>query len=302
MTDYAVRRDGVGKISKKKSWKLFIAVFLLVIFLFAASNGIVKAREWTGDSQSRWDGVSSFVFALNDDEDYIAVFQKDPRRFVAFRLGSVFGEGASPSEIIKSLSIGSGVVIKNYLAGSGHGNLLEQFEEFKSYTTPVKIIFGAYDNADTNIARLDALRLWWQVKGLRVNDTNVVDIRDNYAGNTNSKVMGTNSFAVGREVRPYVENIKILSEDIEIRIVNSSGDVAAGNVLESFITNIGGRVITINGNTEVLNDCQVIGARTYTRDYLAKTFSCDINDQAFGEDNGQILTVVIGQEFRESYL
>ncbi|KKR78245.1 MAG: hypothetical protein UU23_C0001G0009 [Candidatus Curtissbacteria bacterium GW2011_GWA1_40_9] len=302
MADYTARLGHTKNKSSTKSWKLVFAVFLTIVLLFAALNGIVRARVLAAGAKSGWDGVSSFLIAINADEDYLAILQNDPKRFVAFKLGDLFKDDADETEILKTLSFDGGALVKYYLVNSGSGDLLDQVENFKSYLTPIKIIFGGFENMSTNVSRFDAFRLWWKTNSVGINDENIVDISANFEGSDMQKVMGINSVVINRAIKPYVENLKVLSDDVEINIVNKSEDIRASKVMEDFIVSIGGRVTQIIGSTDLVERCQVIGSDTYTREYLAKTFDCDIKDQAFGDKNKDVLTVVIGQEFRKSYL
>ena len=116
MTDYRARHNVLKIKNGASSWKTMFVVFTAVILLFAAVNGLVKARGLADNSRKSWDGVSSFVTAINGPEDYLAIFQKEPKRIAIIKLGNIFGEETESSEMLKSLSGDAGVVVNNYVS------------------------------------------------------------------------------------------------------------------------------------------------------------------------------------------
>lgn len=304
MTDYHARPQiGTKTKSGQGRWKAIFVIFIGITLFFAVFNGFAKSKKSAENiKKNGWDGISSFVVVVNGAHDYLAIFQREPKRVIAFKLGDLIGDGADMGEVTKAVSTDAGTAVKNYLAIQDGLDLFDTFGEFTSPLTPVKIVFGGWDNVNTNISRVEALRLWWQAKGIRVQDVEEADVISNLDDNRDDRVMGVASDDFDWAVKPYVENLKILSEDIDIVLVNQSAEPAAGQIMEAFIDSTGARVVEIMGGVDVTRRCQIEGGESYTRNYLAKAFDCDIKDKGFDGSGHDILTVIIGQEFASTFL
>lgn len=297
MTDHSVRARSEKVRQPVFGGKMFVVLSIGIVLCFSAVHGTFKAKKSV--ESASWDGISSFTLAIDGAEDYLAILQKDPKRLAIFNMGDMGGEGATQDEILKSVSRAGEVVVGNYIRSRGDGDLLDSFEKFTSYTTPVKILFGAWDSESTNVTRIDAIKLWWQAKDIRSDDVSDVNIGEIDSG-SGSSVLGVDTNEINRLVAPYVENLEILSEEKEINIVNASDDTRAARLVERFISTFGGRVIAINGSVSLVEKCSVVGDKSYTREYLANTFDCDIKDNVFG-DPTDIVTIVIGESFSKTY-
>jgi len=301
MTDYSGHARGVKRKVGAVGGTTVVIFLIGVILSLVAVRGIVGNKKNADVRVNRWDGVSSFVLAIDGSKDYLAILQKDPKRVVLFALGDAFAGGANPEEMIKSISEESGVLVGNYLVSSGGDDVLASFGNFTSYLTPIKIALGGWDNVNNNIARTDAIALWWQAKNIRVNDVLQIDIQKQATPDKDQSVLGVNTADVNRVITPYVENLAILNDDLEINIVNATEDPIAPTLMKKFITSVGGRVTTVSGTVDFVEKCYLVGKDSYIREYLAKTFDCDIKDQVFGEPD-DILNIVIGQDFVTNHL
>lgn len=304
MTDYSARNSKHIYNNSFSKWKVIFMVFVVCVLLLAALNGLFKLKnlKFVDNSRNSWDGIASFLVAVNGSEDYLAVFQVEPNRIALFKFGDRFGSNVDMESVVKSLSGEGGVVVRNYLVDNSEEGFLEDIQNFTSYITPLKIVLGRYKDMNTNISRYEAIKLWWQTKSISVNDENIRDISVNYNGARQVGVMGIKSDQLRRNLVPYVENIKILDQkNMDVTIVNKSDNEQAAILMESFITSVGGRVTKIVGSTDLIDKCIVIGEKTYLRDYLENMFGCDIKEPTFGQDSQENLTIVVGQEFIASY-
>lgn len=307
MTDYKFPSklpNGLGRpMPGIVSWKSLWPFYLLVVLIFAVINGFLKSVSFGKSLSYGWDGVSSFAVVVGGKSDSFFVFQKDPKRIVHVVLGSIFND-ESPEILLKRSSVYAGTSIKNYIGfgKDSEEDFLKGFEDFVSYTTPIKIITVGFDS-NTNISRVDALKLWWQLKGTRVEEVDVLKTEAFDKSGSGSRVLGTTSDAVARVISPYLENMKILKENIDIEIVNASDDVRSVSLAESFILSVGGRVTDVRGDTNNTSGCTVSTnvAESYTASYLEKTFDCDIKETNF-DLSRDIVTVTIGQDFAKNYL
>lgn len=301
MTDYRSRLISGRARSGSGSWKAIVFVFLSIVIFIAVANGISKMGEAKQDNKTGWDGSSPFTFFIHGDSDYLAVFQKDPKRFVAVKIDGLVDSNLSGGDLVGDVSARVGVVVKKHVSIGTGKSFDGELQDFSSVFTPVKIVFGGTDNLDTNISRYEAIRLWWQFKGIRSENAEIIDSEPFLGGNESRAVLGVSSSQINRIIRNYTENEKILSDNLDIKIVNRSGEGASAALLETFISSSGGSVVEVVGTVDSIPGCNVEGADSYTRDYLAKTFDCDITDSAFENISEGNLTITIGQEFADTY-
>lgn len=300
------------KAEHKKTWRSMMAIFIAIFLGFASLNGIIKTfAAGKAISQSKWDGISSFSVSLGDRASSLFIFQKDPKRAVILQLGDQEPFGQEGLQIAKNLSVVYGASISNYikfvsLKIDGDDEIKKQYQDFTSIFTPLRLITGGWGNGEmnTNISRIDAFKLWWQLKDFGVNELKIADlskINDKAFVKNGKKVLGADTAGLNREIAKYLENAKVVGENYQINIVNSSGELAAGGLAANFITVVGARVGSVIGDQNVTTRCALLIAKdSYTASYLAKMFDCDIKDAAQNQEEGQ-MTLTLGSEFAEKY-
>lgn len=294
MTDF--KRGHFTKTKRgNTSWQGILIIFFILIFSFALIKGLSGNNSSDKPSAVSWDGLSPFGLFVNAKEDFLVVFQREPKRIALLKLGNYFQDGETPEDVMKKISSDSGVIIKNYAQDY---NFDEKLEDYLSFTSPVKILLGNGD-VSTNVSRYDALRLWWQAKSIRSNEV----IRDDISGlnESSSNVLGVNNRSLNRALKPYFENYYLIEERTEVSVINSSGNQNAGLLITSFIESMGGRIVETNEGDFEIDKCSIQGAKSYARDYLAKTFDCDINDGNLEELVGSKLIITVGQDFASKY-
>jgi hypothetical protein len=311
MTDYQISAKSStnsGKHSKSK-WQGIFAVFIVLFLVFALLSGTLKSlfvKSRVGHVS--WDNVSSFVLGLRDNQNSLFIFQKDPKRAVFVKTGFL-GKGLDVNQYFKEASVVFGSDVKNYinLGNLNEAEIKKKFDNFISLTTPLKILTTGWvgDSMNTNVSRLDALGLWWQLKDIRSKDlkfVNLTSFKTLEQRDVDDKVLGTTSDFLNREISKYLENTKIIQEDIDLKIVNSSGDARSAYLAESFISAMGGRVISISGDTSISSTCVIKtnAKSSYTAGHLAKLFICDINDAPQLDDKPS-LTLYLGKDFTARY-
>lgn len=301
MSHHKVRTPSSKLQSGLVKWRAFLPVFLLVVLIFATANGFIKTVSFKRSLGQSWDGVSSFAVVVDGSKDSLFIFQKDPVGAVHVVAGDIFG-GENSQTILKKSSIFVGSQIKNYIGFGDYSEIdfSKKFDEFKSYGTPIKILTNGF-TSDTNISRIDALKLWWQLKNVRTKDIEVMNIEP-LRSSGDKQVLGITSDSTSRTLSPYFENINILKENIAVEIVNASGDLRASRLFENFISSVGGHVTAISGDTNIASQCTIATSlnKSYTARYLEKEFGCDIKETAF-DGSRDVLTITIGQDFAEHY-
>lgn len=311
MTDYrnSGKSNKGAKRSNKSKWQGVLAFFIVSFLVLVLSSGTLKSTlVKKGANTNGWDNVSSFVLGLRDNQNSLFIFQKDPKRAVLVKTGFL-GSGLAADVFSKKASVVFGTDVKNYvnLGNLSDVEIKKKFDNFISLATPVKILTTGWVSGamNTNVSRIDALKLWWQLKAIRSKDLqfiNLTSFKTLEQEKSEDKVLGVTSDFLSREISKYLENTKIIQEDVDLRIVNSSDDDRSSYLAENFITTVGGRVVSVTGDTSTRSKCNITtnAKSSYTARYLAKVFICDINDAPQMDDKPSV-TLYLGQDFPERY-
>ena len=313
----------------KKDGKNILAVFILIVLVFAIANGITKSfsiKKYF--SQSEWDSKSPFVGVLTTSPSSIFIFQKDPKRLAVFKLdeNSYLATGEKShlkktAEIFldddnektaRILSYNLGVDIEKYVTlnqkvPADAESVRNIFKNYASFVTPFKIAAGGYDFGikDTNITRIDLLKLWWQVKGLSVENVKLTDLqeyKEEIITADNKKVLGVEEESIRLLMGEYLENRYLDQKNIDIEIINGSKVLAAGDLAADFAASFGFQVTNLEQSTDLSQQTKIIAddKGSYNVSYLAQIFDCDIVTGQNEAKDGKI-TVVIGRDFALRY-
>lgn len=303
--------QGWKKNEQKRQWRSVLVVFIAVVLTFASVNGFLKTyAAGKAIARSQWDGASSFVLSLSDIRHSVFVFQKDPKRAVILSSGSSSLPGLDGREIARQLTVAFGAPIESYVKFKNESlkdneKIRSMYESFTSFATPIKLLTGGWGSVslDTNVSRIDAFKLWWQLKSIGVKSLNFVDLSaDADSKNSSSKkVLAAETDALNREISEYLENIKISEDGYQVDIVNSSGESSASALAVNFIISVGGKLGSVTGDVNTISKCRLLATEnSYTASYLAKLFDCDIN-YAPADSNEEQITLTIGTDFAQKY-
>ena len=184
----------------KRKWQSIISVFITVTLLFAIVNGLMKGFSLKNQfTISKWDGKSSLAIVISTKNPSLFIYKNDPKRVVVLTTDSdILYQTGKDKEVLKKVSsdiLNShdmltniishtyGARIENYLMVDNKVEMDEEFSKklfihFASITTPLKLITYGWgdDIKSTNITRLDAIRLWWQLKSLSIENLSLVDL------------------------------------------------------------------------------------------------------------------------------
>lgn len=322
-------QPGWKKQQIKKKWQSLLSIVITVFLLFAIVNGLARGFSLKNQiGESRWDGKSALAIAANSTNPSLFIFQPDPEKIAVLTLdGETFYETGdfdnplvklsdkidkSADQLTKSLIHTYGVKIDNYITFSEKVTVDEKFARslfvnFASIATPFKLLTIGWTEeiADTNITRIDAFKLWWQVKSLGAEELILADLSSSKESIINAdgqKVLGADTATLNREISSYLENLDVVSDNVNIKIVNGSGLASAGRLAASFVESVGGNVIDLTNQDSRLSKTQIITTdkNLYTTRYLANIFECDIKEAPKISDEGEI-TVTLGSDFVSTY-
>ncbi len=312
----------------KRKWRSILSVFLTVTLFFAIANGFAKGFSLKNQfAKSKWDGKSSIAIAINTKNPAVFIYQPDPKKAVILTVGDSTlyetGNAEKPLEKIADAAANSGkgltsalthtfmAKIENYLSLQSQQTMDKDYSKklfvnFASITTPLKLATIGWDDVkETNITRLDALKLWWQLKDTRADELKLADLSDKtqeIIAIKNQKVLGADTVSLNRIIANYLENLKVVSENKKIKIQNASKNPQAANLAASFASSVGANVVETSASDYDSSKTQVIAhdKKSYTAVYLAKIFNCDING-AQNLDNDSEITVIVGSDFATIY-
>lgn len=314
----------------QRKWQSILAVFIAIILGFAALNGVLKTltfSRYLGDSH--WNINDSFVLSMGTSPPSVFVFQKDPRRMAFMTLDAntnletgIVGEPikkldeiilSGGKDLTRSLTFAFGTKITNYMVFENPKELNQENAEgmFKSFASPltpiVILISGVNGNVkDTNITRIDMIKLWWQLKSLRTDELKLVDLspyKQEIITDGNEKVLGVDDVSLNRQIRKYLEDFHISEEDYKVKIINLTGSPRAGQLAYDFATSWGIDKIELEKDDELVVSTTVVSKNSNSKasTYLANIFDCDIKDDGGGGGDEELITVYLGSDFKDKY-
>jgi hypothetical protein len=333
MKRYPALRQNSGQAWKRREnqrkWRDILAIFIAGVLIFAIINGFFKTfslKKFV--SQSEWDSKSSFVSFLDTINPSIFVFQTDPKRMVFLELDgerylqtgkqnqplaklSTLISEKSGVELSKMLSLSFGADIEKYVFFSKEQSLNSQslrtmFKNFASPLTPLLILTGRRNNdiKDTNLTRIDMIKLWWQLKDLSTDKLELVDLSplsEEVVTSENQKVLGVDETSLHFQISKYLENPKIASTDFKVVIQNASGMQTASSLASDFMTSVGFDISKTEVGENIADKTKILAKKenSYPAGYLARIFNCDIvGSQNAGEDTA---IVILGRDFADKY-
>lgn len=307
-----------------------LAFFITLTLILALFNGLAKSfslSKYFG--YSKWDSKSSFVAALSTTPASLLIVQRDPKRIVFFTLDEetylTTGNSQQPiaklssvvdknegAQLAKVLTFAYRANIDSYVTFSEEQKIDKEttqkwFKQYASILTPFSILTKGISGEvkDTNITRIDLLKLWWQVKGFSIKSLDFVDLsqyKEEMLAFDNQKVLGIDDVVLHQLIKKYLENLEIEKENLKIKVSNSTDVLGAGQLAADFITSIGGSVVEINSSTSALSKTFIRAEdkNSYSAKYLANIFGCGING-ASEKEEGADITLVVGQDFVARY-
>lgn len=317
------QRSTWKQFNASQKWRNYAAIFIAVILIFATMNGFLKSvsiRNFLSDL--RRDSNSSFVAMLSTSPPSVFIYQSDPKRIVFLsipdemhlftgrfkeplvKLGNLVNS-KDGKEMARVATINFGTGIGKYVIFNDAlriDQLLAEklFKNFASITTPITVL-GGNKSLYTNITLGEQIGLWWQIKGLSVDQVSFVDLSaysEEIVLGSNQRVLGVDEVSLKRAVKEYLENQKVIEAGLNIEIENASGVNLAGGLAGDLISSVGFDVADIRSANSVNARTLVLAGEqnSYEAKLLASILDCDILG---AEKEG--ITVVVGQDFARRY-
>lgn len=328
MTDYPARRSAWRRRQVQAKWKNLLALAIVSILILASFNGLVKTfsiGKYLGNSN--WSSNSSFVAAFSTTPLAVFVLQEDPKKLVFLTLDEktylATGDPNEPmatisslinknngEDLAKLLSLAFRADIENYVTFKNDQKInkeeaIKWFKNYSSLLAPFVILTGRIGNEirDTNITRLDQLKLWWQVKSIRINQLELVDLsqyQEEVVYKDDQKVLGVDNLVLHKVISKYLENGRVTKENLKIKVINASGIAGVGQLAADFATGVGVNVVKIETAPSLIDQTfiQTSAKNKYTVSYLANIFKCDIKSSSSGDEE---VNLVIGNDFASEY-
>lgn len=311
MTDYPAtkktsKKPVWAKVGTARKWRGFLAIFICVFLGFFIINGVLRAFSFKKFvSNSRWDEAMPFAAAISTTPPSVLVFNKDLGEIVVLKvpgeLGVPAGDSAGESfkvsnintadgrEMAKVLTRVLGLDIQNYVVLKERHEISQTaadaaYRDFSSFSTLASIVTVGRSPGvkSTNIARIDLLRLWWQVKLSGVKSPKIIDLgefSESIPGRPGgTRVKSLDSELLHLSVNKYFE-VKGLSEgNIKLEIKNSSGAIGVGQLAGEIATSAGFNVTRVGTGESKIAGCRIVAGSKNSKavSYLANIFQCDI--------------------------
>lgn len=314
---------------KKAQNKLrgILAVLITAALITIIALGLFNGLKIKGSFRSSvWDGKSPLAIAVGGSSSLI-VYQNDPKSLallkipedVNFATGDAEKPIMSVSEELSGTGDGGkrfltsyfGVSIPAFIKLKDRSEIDAEgsrtlFKEFAFLTTPIYIFLNGLDKqiADTNLSRWDLLKLWWQTKGIEASKFEYHDLGDyeiEIIGPKDTRLKGLDRDLARKLLSSYLEDSRLIGKNIEVVIVNASGENGLGFLASDIATIAGFDVASVEGAENILPETQItLESKSTEAGYLAKLFNCDIFWRQNDGDHPKI-GLVIGQDFAKTF-
>lgn len=327
MVDFRSLGHSRKRQKAQSKWRGILGVLITVLLFGVIAAGFFNGLKIKGSFKSSvWDGKSPLAIAVGGSSSMI-VFQNEPKGLALLKIPEdvsyASGDAITP---IKSLSEGLsdstdggrrflskyfGVQIPAYMVLKDKGPLEPEssnamFKEFAFLTTPVFIILNGLDSQieETNLSRLDLLRLWWQTKGIDVGKFEYISLEKyeiEILGKGDSRFKGLDRDLTRKLLALYLEDSRLIGKNVEIAIINASGENGFGFLASDIAAIAGFDVASVDGGDNISQKTQItVEGKSTEAVYLAKLFDCDIFWRQ--NDSGETrISLVIGQDFAKTF-
>lgn len=311
----------VKTIKKKKKRKWLFLVF--VLFLLSALFFLVF-KIYCSIGRSLWDGKSQFNLAVNSQPVTIVSFDCQEKNinilkipdgtfietvhgYGPYRIESVYklGEikGVGGQLLADSLQEYFGLNIDGFLIGD---KLPQEQSGLKNFLLN-QFFTSLRSRGKTNLSRWDQLRLWWQVKMVRGDKINLIDLSQTSASQEVDLPDGSRAMKIDQErlekiINQFFFDKKIKEEDLAVSVFNKTGHLGLANKAARIIDNIGGRVVQVSNQKQETQDnrCQIKSEKKYKKSYtvekLIKIFDCQWLEEKLPDQRAQV-NLYLGEDY-----
>lgn len=329
-------------MTRKPAWKNYqnnnhksgtiAGIFVVCLLLGFLSLGIIRNFHLkTGLESDSRKNANTYLAILGTNPTSLFAFRKDTGKVALFTLDDekkVLG-GTGASDIIKigdlknndnglpflnSMTLAFRAKISNYILFNNSGavkaeDFKKEFAKFTSYWTPVAILIGGVEKGNIksiNITRISAIRLWWQLKSVRIDNIKTVDLSENDLEKLTAdgkKVLGVDVSFLNSSLQTFSESDDIISEHLKVTISNPGKNRIISQLAAGFVNNTGADLREVREEGAMVEKTVVYTDQenSKTARYLATIFDCDIKRLQDPESQG-VLKIVLGSDFGNTYL
>jgi len=287
------RREQNKRVSDKKKSSIYLGLF----FIFLISFLVLFSFLWQKALPSIWDGRSRIgIVSMKENELDITVFLPKQEKTVSFKaplntMGETpFGFG--------EYQLGS-VYALGKLENEGGKLLMRTVQDnFSIFVSGFRVEGGS------NLTWWDSLRVWWY-EVLVASKKEVVDLSKEQVFEASTLADGTKVFRIKTLLLDEVINQELfdeemLQEELEVAVLNASGESGVASKVSRLIRNLGGDVTVVSSLEPVeVSKIQVTkesDLKSYTVEFLSSILSIEqvelVADSKFRAD----VVVVIGKD------
>ncbi len=290
--------------------KLFIAL-LLLIFVFS----FYQIRK---SPLSPWNGRSRLSLALTAEPSVVASLEPGknliilqlpenlyfdlPHGFGQYPLGSVYELGeleGRGGELLRE-------AMENYLGIPVEG--WAKISNNHQCEMPNCLLLLLQGRGETNLNKLDLLRLWWEMKKLRADKVKVINLQETNiltekSLHDGSLILETEFFRLDELVKKYFPDSQIKKEGIRIGVLNATDHLGLANKISRLVRNTGGEMISV-GNAETKESISKIQCldknikESYTVRQWEKILGGEAEIGEMGESRADVL-ILVGEYYWE---
>lgn len=298
-----------NKVQSQVKFGLVALLFLLALVLagklFEFLGSLNKPLSSNGTSALTrnlgWDGVSTLNLAVRADKVYLLSFnpQKEaifivevpdetyltlPLGFGRWPVSSVYGLGEAEKPPVggvllrETLSASFGIPVNSYIVIEGQ----KRERPFREVLEAVKKSpFEGLDlirQSKTDLNIMEYGKLWWGIRGVRFDKVQSVDlgqvpITTWFLLPDESRSLALDEAKFDLFIQGKLEDSKLKEEGFSVGIYNATEHFQLAEQAARMVANMGGRVIFTANSPRPLSESLVLGAPSYSQNYLRRLFA-----------------------------
>ncbi len=264
-----------NKDTEGRSWNTFFIYAILVIFVILIS---LTVKGFFILQKSRFDGKHHFVLAIAKEGkvNEVIVFNPPSHSLVLLKLEASKLPLSSIGRILGIAPDGSIESAKDFLAGEDiEGALMASLLHFASIKT--------------NLTALDMGQLFLFSKNISSDDKVVKELRSLQEESDTDEIIAS-----------FFGDSTVVSEGVNIQIVNASDMLGMGKRFERVVSNLGGNVVSVSTahRKEQLSKINYSGTDTYTLKKMIRLFNFPVSRR--DEKGAPNMTIIIGEDSKNA--
>lgn len=325
-------------------FSLFLVIFLVVVgkLLNYLNSPSFSFAHPTDKKNYTYLGNTTINLVFKTDSVYSLFYTPHEKMAVVLKipddsyLDLAFGFGKYPTRSIYDLgqvdTVTMGGRLLKHTISSLEGTIIDGIvvsQDPKDFRSPVKLveqlkqnpfaIFPLTARLESDLSKLELLKLFWDLKGVRADNLSLVDLGNSSI--TKSLLLADGSRGLGIDqakldllLQSKLKDVKVMDEGLSIGVINGTTHPRLAESVARIINNLGGRVIFMTNSQANYSQSFVLGKPSYTTTRLSQFFAphclpsanmvlswikkpqCVINDPEILSSRAQI-SVVLGEDF-----